>query len=66
MSRAKRAALEALIAEALATCPPGDWVEVDTLFTTMRRGHLSPTIARNDRALWKLYLVDPQYGRPRL
>lgn len=51
-----------LVAMALATCPPGEWIEVDTLFTTMRRGNMSPTIARNNMALWKLYLVDPQYG----
>lgn len=51
-----------MVAQALATCLPGDWIEVDTLFITMRSGNLSPTIARSDRALWKLYLVDPQYG----
>ncbi|MDQ3576521.1 MAG: helicase-associated domain-containing protein [Actinomycetota bacterium] len=51
-----------LVATALATCPPGEWIDVDTLFTTMRRGNMSPTIARTDMALWKLYLVDPQYG----
>lgn len=51
-----------VVARALAACPPGEWVGVDALFTTMRRGNLSPTIARNERALWKLYLVDPQYG----
>lgn len=51
-----------MVATALATCPPGEWIDVDTLFTTMRRGNLSPTIARTDMALWKLYLVDPQYG----
>jgi hypothetical protein len=50
------------IDEALTTCPPGEWIDVDTLFTTMRRRNLSPTIARNEMALWKLYLVDPQYG----
>jgi hypothetical protein len=32
---------------------------VDALFTTMRQDRRSPTIARTDRALWKL---DPQYG----
>ncbi|WP_291408106.1 hypothetical protein [Actinophytocola sp.] len=51
-----------VVARALASCPPGEWMGVDALFTTMRRGGLSPTIARNDMALWKLYLVDPQYG----
>jgi hypothetical protein len=28
----------------------------------MRRGHLSSTVARSERGLWRLYLVDPQYG----
>ena len=51
-----------MVAKALATCPVGEWVDVDILFTTMRRGNMSPTIVRNDMALWKLYLVDPQYG----
>jgi hypothetical protein len=46
----------------LAGCPPGEWLDVDTLFATMRRRDMSPTIARNQMALWKLYLVDPQYG----
>ena len=50
------------VAAALATCPPGEWVAVDDLFVRMRRGNLSPTVARSERALWKLYLVDPQYG----
>jgi hypothetical protein len=50
------------INQALATRPPGQWIKVDTLFNTMRHGNRSPTIARNDTALWKLYLVDPQYG----
>lgn len=51
-----------MVDEALTGCPPGEWIDVDTLFTTMRRGNMSPTIARNEMALWKLYLVDPQYG----
>lgn len=51
-----------LVATALATCPPGEWIDIDTLFAAMRRGNMSPTIARTDRALWKLYLEDPQYG----
>ena len=50
------------VAVALATCPPGEWIDVDALFTTMRLDNLSPTIARNEMALWKLYLVEPQYG----
>ncbi|PPK63802.1 helicase-associated domain-containing protein [Actinokineospora auranticolor] len=50
------------VAKALATCPPGEWIEIDTLFTIMRRGNMSPTIARTDRALWRLCLQDPEYG----
>jgi len=50
------------INDALATCPPSEWIDVDTLFNTMRHGDLNPTIARNEMALWKLYLGDPQYG----
>lgn len=50
------------VAKALASCPPDEWIGVDALFTTMRRDNLSPTIARGEMALWKLYLVDAQYG----
>jgi hypothetical protein len=50
------------VAAALAGCPPGEWLDVDTLFATMRRRNMSPTIARNQMVLWKLYLVDPRYG----
>ncbi len=50
------------VADALATCQPGEWVDVDTFFVAMRRGNMSPTITRNERALWKLYIEDAQYG----
>ncbi len=50
------------IAAALTTCPAGEWITVEELFATMRRDNLSPTIARSERGLWKLYLVDPEYG----
>lgn|SRR5574340_223620 len=50
------------VAAALAGCPPDEWIGVDALFTTMRRGNLSPTIVRSEMALWKLYLVEAQYG----
>jgi hypothetical protein len=51
------------VATALADCTGEDWVAIDDLFTSMsRRRDTSPTIARSERALWKLYLVDPQYG----
>ena len=51
-----------IVATALATCKPDTWVEVDDLFRSMRRAGLSPQVARNGRALWKLYLVDAHYG----
>jgi hypothetical protein len=50
------------VAVALADCRPGEWIDVDALFTAMRLDDLSPTIARNEMALWKLYLEDPHYG----
>ncbi len=50
------------VATALARCPAGEWVAVDDLFTTMRRGGMSPTVARSERALWRLYIADPEYG----
>ena len=51
-----------MVHEALLTCPPDEWVDVDALFRTMRRRGISPDIARTERALWKLYLVDPEHG----
>ena len=51
-----------MVAAALASCPADEWISVEALFTTMRRGNMSPTIARNEMALWKLYLVDAHYG----
>lgn len=51
------------VATALATrCPPGEWVPIDELFRGMRRARLSPTVARNERSLWKLYITEPMYG----
>jgi hypothetical protein len=51
-----------IVAAVLASCPVDEWVSVVALFATMRRGNMSPTIARNEMALWKLYLVDAHYG----
>ncbi|MGH8826795.1 MAG: hypothetical protein ACRDVZ_04155, partial [Jiangellaceae bacterium] len=45
-----------------ASCPHDEWIGVDALFTTMQQANLSPTIARSEMALWKLYLVDAHYG----
>ncbi|MGB8994958.1 MAG: hypothetical protein WCC65_06590 [Pseudonocardiaceae bacterium] len=50
------------VGAALANCPVGEWMTVDELFAVMRTEDLSPTIARSERALWKLYLVDREYG----
>ena len=50
------------VAAALALCPRDEWISVDDLFAAMRRSNLSPTIARSERGLWKLYLGDPEYG----
>lgn len=51
-----------IVNHTLAACPPGEWIGVDELFVTMRRRNLSPTIARNERALWRLYLSEPEHG----
>jgi hypothetical protein len=51
-----------VVARALAACPPGAWVEVDELFDAMRGEGLNPRVARSERALWRLYICDPQYG----
>ena len=50
------------VATALTTCPAGEWITVDDLFAVMRSEDLSPTIVRSERGLWKLYLVDHEYG----
>lgn len=42
--------------------PPGEWTGIDGLLTTLRRHEHRLTIARSERALWKLYIVDPAYG----
>jgi hypothetical protein len=50
------------VATALVSCSSDEWISMEALFTTMRRGHMSPTVARSEMALWKLYLVDAHYG----
>ena len=50
------------VAAALALCPRDEWISVDDLFAARRRGHFSPTVARSEHGLWKLYLGDPEYG----
>ncbi len=51
-----------MVATALACCPPGEWINIDIVFATMRRNDMSPTIGRNEMALWKLYIGDARYG----
>jgi hypothetical protein len=50
------------VAAALPRCPADEWVLVDDLFARIRRDGLSPTVARSERALWRLYITDPEYG----
>jgi len=50
------------VANALGTCPAGEWVSLGDLFDRMRRGSLSPTIARNEGSLWRLYISEARYG----
>jgi hypothetical protein len=50
------------VADAIRGCPPGQWVSIDDLFVRMQRGNLSPTVARDERSIWKLYITDSQYG----
>ncbi len=49
----------AVVAEALAACPPGRWVAVDELFRHMQAAGLDFYVAHD---LWKLYIADRKYG----
>jgi hypothetical protein len=50
------------VATALAACPPGEWIDVDDLFAMMRKEGPRLAIARSERALWRLYIENPEYG----
>lgn len=50
------------VVDALPLCSTDRWTTVDELFAGMQQAGLHPTIARSERAIWKLYLEDPQYG----
>ena len=50
------------VGQALAGLTPDAWTSVDGLFTQMRTAGLNPAVHRSERALWKLYLQDPEYG----
>lgn len=43
-------------------CQPGEWVTVDELSKAMRTAGRDPCMVRSERALWKLYPEDAQYG----
>jgi len=48
--------------ETLRTCDLGRWIEIDELFEDMSILGLHLSIARSERAMGKLYLVNPHYG----
>jgi len=50
------------VGRALAALPPGEWAQVDELFTSMQRDETPLRVARNDTSIWHLYIADPQYG----
>ncbi|MEW1914342.1 helicase-associated domain-containing protein [Kitasatospora sp. NPDC085895] len=50
------------VGAALAALTCGEWITVDELFAAMRKAGHNPMVARSERALWKLYLEDPEYG----
>ena len=51
----------AALAEALIALPAGQWIRVDELFGVLSRlGDLKVT--RGERARWRLYLLDAEYG----
>ncbi|WP_220093588.1 helicase-associated domain-containing protein [Flexivirga caeni] len=52
----------AAVASVLDTLPPGEWITIDDLFAKMRRTGPVFGIVRNDRAIWRLYICEPEYG----
>jgi hypothetical protein len=50
------------VGQAIAALPPGEWVQIDALFTSMQRQEPPLTVARNDTSIWNLYIADPHYG----
>ncbi|MGW1616949.1 hypothetical protein ACWCQZ_47780 [Streptomyces sp. NPDC002285] len=50
------------VGAALAALAGGEWTAIDQLFTTMRKAGHNPSVARSERAMWKLYLEDSEYG----
>ena len=50
------------VGAALAALAVDEWTDVDQLFKNMRKAGHNPAVVRSERALWKLYLEDPEYG----
>lgn len=50
------------VGDALSLCESGAWVPVDDIFARMRKNGLDPQVHRSERALWRLYLQEPEYG----
>lgn len=51
-----------IVATALANLPPDEWMDIDDLFTWMRRRRLDPSIARSVRSLFRLHIGHPEHG----
>lgn len=51
-----------VIHQALLICDRGGWIEIDELFYEMSVRGLNLSIARSQRAMGKLYLVNPHWG----
>ncbi|MEU4174057.1 helicase-associated domain-containing protein [Streptomyces sp. NPDC026589] len=50
------------VAVTLAASTADAWEDVDDFFDRVRAGRNDFTVARSERARWRLYLVDPEYG----
>jgi hypothetical protein len=50
------------VGRALAALPPGEWVQVDELFTSMQQDEPPLMVARNDTSIWRLYIAELRYG----
>jgi len=50
------------VGRTLAALPSGQWVQVEEVFTAMRRDEPPLRVARNDTSIWHLYIADPHYG----
>jgi hypothetical protein len=51
-----------IVATALSLLPPDEWMDIDDLFTWMRRRRLDPRIERSVRSMFRLHIGHPEYG----